>query len=314
MFPVKNKSTKLEIHYQCTPSENDDGFTAQKYIRVNNSPKRSSALVGILNAVIFTVNDLDIIYGRPSDRRRYLDILISQVNREYFRNLREYSKINTQRNHLLRLIRDQNASSSELEFWDEKLSLYGSNLINQRIQMVNKISSIGEPIHRNMSGSDETLDCLYRITTQNKSDTPSEVNQSTFKEKLKECLSKDIAQGSTSFGPHRDDLLIQINKLDANRYASRGQSRTAILSLKLAEAQFLKQSRSSSPLLLLDDVLSELDIIRQEKTVEKILNYEQCIVTSAESDSIPGSLLNNSTILEIKRGNITSATAKDDTY
>ena len=138
-----NKSTKLEIHYQCTPSENDDGFTAQKYIRVNNSPKRSSALIGILNAVIFTVNDLDIIYGRPSDRRRYLDILISQVNREYFRNLREYSKINTQRNHLLRLIRDQNASSSELEFWDEKLSLYGSNLINQRIKMVNKISSIG---------------------------------------------------------------------------------------------------------------------------------------------------------------------------
>ena len=310
----KDKSTKLEIHYQCTPSENDAGFTAQKYIRVNNSPKRSSALIGILNAVIFTVNDLDIVYGRPSDRRRYLDILISQVDREYFKVLREYSKITTQRNHLLRLIRDQNASPSELEFWDEKLSLHGSTLINQRIKMVDEISSIAEQIHRHMSGSNETLDCLYQITTQNRTDTLLEVDSRTFKEKLKECLPRDIAQGSTSFGPHRDDLLIRINKLDANRYASRGQSRTAILSLKLAEAQFLQESRSSSPLLLLDDVLSELDIIRQEKIAETIQNYEQCIVTSAESESVPRSLFKNSTILEVNHGIMTTETVGKDPY
>ena len=305
----KYKSTKLEIHYQCTPSENEAGFTAQKYIRVNNSPKRSSALVGILNAVIFTVNDLDVVYGRPSDRRRYLDILISQVDKEYFKNLREYSKITTQRNHLLRLIRDRNASSSELEFWDEKLSLFGTTLINQRIQMVNKISSIAEQIHRHMSSSNETLNCLYQITTQSRTDTLLEVDSRIFKEKLKECLTRDIAQGSTSFGPHRDDLLIRINGLDANRYASRGQSRTAILSLKFAEAQFLQESRLSSPLLLLDDVLSELDAARQEKIAETIQNYEQCIVTSVESESVPRSLFKNSTVLEINHGTMISNSA-----
>ena len=119
-------------------------------------------------------------------------------------------------------------------------------------------------------------------------------------------MTRDIAQGSTSFGPHRDDLLIRINGLDANRYASRGQSRTAILSLKFAEAQFLQESRLSSPLLLLDDVLSELDAARQEKIAETIQNYEQCIVTSVESESVPRSLFKNSTVLEINHGTMIS--------
>ncbi len=175
--------------------------------------------------------------------------------------------------------------------------------------MVNKISSIAEQIHRHMSSSNETLNCLYQITTQSRTDTLLEVDSRIFKEKLKECLTRDIAQGSTSFGPHRDDLLIRINGLDANRYASRGQSRTAILSLKFAEAQFLQESRLSSPLLLLDDVLSELDVARQEKIAETIQNYEQCIVTSVESESVPRSLFKNSTVLEINHGTMISNSA-----
>ena len=299
-----NDSTKLEIHYQCTRSDNSDGFTAQKYIRVNNSPKKSSDLIGILNAVIFTVNDLDIIYGRPSDRRKYLDILISQVDKEYLKFLREYSKITTQRNHLLKLKRNQHISPAEMEFWDDKLSLYGSYLINKRIEMVKKLTEISEPIHRDMSGINETLDCIYQIKTQKESLKCKKINQKTFKETLKQSLSRDIALGSTTFGPHRDDLIIRINKSDANRYASRGQSRTAILSLKLAEAQFLKESRLSSPVLLLDDILSELDFVRREKIVETIRHYEQCIITSAEPDSIPSSLFENSNTYRINQGAI----------
>ena len=115
-------SENLEIHYRCQSSENLHGFTAQKFIRINGTPRRSSELVGIVNAVLFSVSDLDLIYGSPSIRRRYLDILLSQIDREYLKSIQQYQKANTQRNHLLKLIREGVASIEELKYWDELIA------------------------------------------------------------------------------------------------------------------------------------------------------------------------------------------------
>jgi len=293
-------SENLEIHYRCQSSENSHGFTAQKFIRINGTPKRSSELVGIVNAVLFSVSDLDLIYGSPSVRRRYLDILLSQIDQKYLKSIQQYQKANTQRNHLLKLIRENAASNEELKYWDELLAKNAVLLTRKRKTAIKTLEESSLPFHRSMASSSETLTMHYLSPA----DFSKDISIENFIHKLEESRKKDIAQGSTNIGPHRDDLLFKINDMDASKYASRGQSRTAILALKMAESEFLYHQRKTKPVLLLDDVMSELDQERREQIVDHIGDHDQVIVTTAEPSNIPNSFTNESNRLQIINGSV----------
>ena len=295
-------SNKIEIHYRCLFSENKDGFATQKYIRINGSPKRSSDLIGTLNAVLFTVDDLDIVFGNPSVRRRYLDILISQIDKHYLDALKSYQESNRHRNHLLRSIREGVSSQDELHFWDDQLALHGCEIIKTRMEVVNRLSELLKPFHMQFDTAKESLQLLYRPTIPIDEESPS---SSSIVLALEKSRPKDIAQGSTSVGPHRDDMSVLINQNDASRYASRGQARTAVLALKLAESTYLKERRGSEPLLLLDDLLSELDGTRRRQIMEHVTQYQQCIVTAAELDSVPNLFVSAANTLIVDNGRIT---------
>lgn len=293
-------SENLEIHYRCQSSENVHGFTAQKFIRINGTPKKSSELVGIVNAVLFSVGDLDLIYGSPSIRRRYLDILLSQIDRNYLTSIQEYQKANTQRNHLLRLIRDGASSKEELAYWDQLLAKNAVILTEKRKTAIETLEKSSLPFHNSMANNSETLTIHYLTSA----DFSKGISIENFINELEQSRKKDISQGSTSIGPHRDDILFKINEMDSSKYASRGQSRTAILALKMAESEFLYHQRNTKPLLLLDDVMSELDQERRGLVADHIKEHDQVIVTTAEPSNLPDSFISDSNRLEIVNGSI----------
>ena len=172
------------------------------------------------------------------------------------------------------------------------------------MKVVDRLSGLLKPFHMQLDTAKESLQLLYRPTISGEEET---LNPSSILLALEKCRAKDIAQGSTSVGPQRDDMSILINQNDASRYASRGQARTAVLALKLAESTYLKERRGSEPLLLLDDLLSELDATRRRQIMEHITQYQQCIVTSAEVDSVPNQFVSVANNLLVDNGRITSA-------
>ena len=301
----EESSNKLEIHYQCQPADNPDKFTAQKFVKINNSPKRSMDLVGILNAVLFTVGDLNIIYGSPSIRRRYLDILLCQINRDYLKSLQLYQKSNTQRNHLLRNIKKGISSPIELEFWDDQLSKLGAHIVKERSDAVSILSRHAGQLHLDMSDQKEEMQIAY-TPSGNIDKEGGIINlEDSLKSSLKASQAKDIAMTTTSVGPHRDDMKILISGREASRFASRGQSRTAVLALRLSEAKYLEQRRREKPVLLLDDVFSELDEKRRSLIMDHTAEYEQCIITTADSPSDTDLFPKTSNKLIINNNNIT---------
>lgn len=280
-----------------------EGVSVQKLIRVNGVPRRASELVGQVNAVMFSAQDLELVYGPPAVRRRYLDILISQLDRQYLRALQRYQRVITQRNHLLRAIREAGARLNELDVWDDALVSAGAYLITQRWCTVETLSKLASQIHRELTG-DEDLELLYRpglpITTGG---FQGGVDQD-LRKAIHAQRQREIAQGVTVSGPHRDDLQLLIGGMDAAPYASRGQSRTAVLAMRLAEAQHLLDQRRHQPILLLDDVLSELDARRRAHVLARVGQYEQCLITATGVESIEPAYLSRMARYAVRRGRI----------
>ena len=278
--------------------------TFHKSFRVNGVGRRASTVVGILNAVMFRAEDLELVYGTPSVRRRYLDILISQLDDRYLRSLQRYQKILAQRNHLLKRIRQRSASSDELQFWDVELVAEGAFIIEQRANALSSLNAIAAPLHSELGGVDDRLELVYRPSV----DMPPEISVDIAAEILTEGLTeerdREIAQGFTTLGPHRDDVEPQIDGMEASAYASRGQVRTIVLAMKLAEAEHLKIRRGQEPVLLLDDVLSELDANRRALILDKASLYQQCFITTAESDIIGPERLSRMNRFDVAIGSV----------
>ena len=289
-------SLRLQVDFQSSltdssktePTGEDDGFsndnsiTVQKYFRVNGAPRRASGLIGQLNAVMFSADDLDLIYGSPSVRRRYLDILISQLDHDYLRSLQRYQRIVQQRNHLLKSLRMGSSMPSELEFWDEELVREGSRIMAQRIKTVDRLSEVASPIHWQLSGEGEAMGVVYRPNVVIRVDPSAESLAQDMRDAIEDRRQRETAQGVTVSGPHRDDLQILVDGLDVAAYASRGQARTAVLAMKLAEADYLKEQRGHEPVILLDDVLSELDAGRRAQVLERLVAYQQTFITTTD--------------------------------
>ena len=244
----------------------------QKRIRLNQQPRRSLDALGQLNCVLFTPVDVELITGSPAQRRRYLDIMLCQVDPHYVRVLSRYQRVLTQRNALLRQLRDRRLLPDQLGYWTEQVVALGSELIVGRGQAVTTLNSSLAAIHPRLVDDRSSLGIVYRSSV---TDLPSALAEESgavactddvrsavavqFAAQLDAQQERERRQGMTVVGPHRDDLAFTVDGMDLNRFGSRGQQRTAALAVKLAEAAVMEQRTGERPVLLLDDVLSELD-------------------------------------------------------
>ncbi|MCR5846979.1 MAG: DNA replication/repair protein RecF [Lachnospiraceae bacterium] len=264
----KEEDIRIDIHLRKSKS---------KVIALNlEKLKKTSELIGILNVVLFSPEDLNIIKGGPSYRRTFIDMQICRLDSSYVFNLSNYNKIIDQRNKLLKDIYFQPALKETLFIWDSQLQSYGSQVIKKRREFVNELNEIVKEIHYKLTNQKEFLDIKYEPDTL----------EDEIENTLKQNAERDLRSKATSAGPHRDDYVININGMDARKYGSQGQQRTAALSLKLAEIEIIKRNTKDNPIFLLDDVLSELDSNRQNMLLDSISNIQTIITCTGLDDFI----------------------------
>ena len=306
---------RVYIGYQCVPASESrpalqgrqHSFGVRKQIRVSRIKRTAAELVGLVNIVLFTAQDIDLVQGPPSLRRRYLDILISQVDRSYFKSLQRYQRVLQQRNRLLRLLQERRAGTEELTFWDEELVREGSWITERRSEAMATLSTLCREAHGELTGTAEDLLLEYRPKVSPGAGRASEETAGEFKAALEASRSREVGLGSTIVGPHRDDFSLLVNDVDMGTYASRGQARTLALTLRLAEAAYLASARGEGPIVLLDDVLSEMDSFRRSRVLDKAAQYEQLIITTTDPEIIQSSALSNVTYYEVEGGRVSPA-------
>ncbi len=321
------ESETLEVAYANYPRK-------QKIFKVNDVVTPHAKYLGQLITVLFHPKDLNLLYMEPSLRRKYINLLLSQTDREYLESLTNYTKILKQRNVLLDEISEKNVSESELDIWDERLADEGSKIIFKRIEAVEILSKNLHKNYKKISGGSENARALYSSSvtlaedvinptddaikpqeeaTKPEGETIDSANKAneddkkklvtsaeaaitiikkSFQKKLLLKRDKDIRFGNTSVGPHRDDIKLTLDDNPIEEFASRGESRTALIALKLAEIAYIEKKTKTSPLLLLDDVFSELDENRQKYLLEALKSC-QSIITSVD---VPKNLGNSEDI------------------
>ena len=294
LIKFNESQAMVELEYQ---KKDRDGkikieISNRKQISINGIKiKKLSELLGNINIVIFTPEDINILKDGPANRRRFLDMMIGQLRPNYVHNLNLYLKTLEQRNNYLRQIKEENKSQEMLEIWDEKLAEYGEIVYKYRANYVKKIIEKINSIHKKITDEKEELKIEYVSNCEEKEQ---------YLNLLKERRKLDIIKGFTTKGVHRDDFVIYINGKEVNIYGSQGQNRTVILSLKLSELQVVRDEIGEEPILLLDDFMSELDEKRRKNFLENIKDT-QVIITGTEKIEI--SKLNYN-LYNIKKGEI----------
>jgi len=257
-----------------------------KEILYNGHPLPSRDIVGSLNAILFSPEDLLLIKGAPALRRRFLDNEISQANPVYYRKLLNYNRMLGQRNNLLKKIREGKAGTDLLHPWDEQLASASAIITNKRLESVKKLTMLANLHHRKITGSRENLTVAYYLHGSNQ-DKVEDLN-SWYHEQLSRQRQQDIMSGSTNIGPHRDDLIFSVNGKNMRNFGSQGQQRTGVLALKLAELEFIKSETGEYPILLLDDVMSELDAGRRSELLLFIRERIQTFITASDEQYFNG--------------------------
>ncbi len=257
----------------------------KKEIISNHYAIKPRELIGLLNVVLFSPEDLMLIKGMPAMRRRFLDIEISQANPNYYQQLLKYNRIVSQRNNLLKKIRENKDKPDMLDAWDEQLAVAASKIVSKRQEAVKKLAMLANLMHRKITASKENLTLVYHKHEIYETEAEGLVKE--YKDKLVQFRQNDIWRGSTSVGPHKDDLVLTVNGINLRTFGSQGQQRTGVLSLKLAELEFIKSETGEYPILLLDDVMSELDAMRREHLLAFIKDRVQTIITATEEKYFP---------------------------
>ncbi len=289
------KEKKVELIYEKNIGK------GRKTVKINGAKKASSALLDAVKCIFFSPEEIDMFFGFPSSRRRHFNVFISQTDGDYRRHLIKYSKVLDQRNSLLRLIREGLAKEKDLEVWDGKLAEHGSSIIKKRKQALQEINKNLAEDYGAIAGSTDTLKLGY-LPSQ-KSGSKEEDAWGSFLQALLASRKKDVLSGVTNVGPHRDDFQFILNERSLVDFASRGEFRSAILALKMSEAKVLKSKTGTTPILLLDDVFSELDEQRR-KCLAKNFSGQQTIVTTTDLDHIDKSLAKNASIYKIENGKL----------
>jgi DNA replication and repair protein RecF len=280
-------------------------------------------LLGQINVVLFTPDDIELVAGSPMLRRHYVDVTLCQIDSRYCYALGQYRKVLTQRNSLLRRIQDGLARRDELSFWDDQLVEYGALVTVRRHQLLRRLEMRGDPLHRDLTGGRDTLRVLYRPSAlMSLTDRPTDrvvieatrlvlqdqldlaATAATFRTRLTQRVAAEVARGVTLVGPHRDDFQLLAGALDLHTYGSRGQQRTAALALKLAETEAMREVTGEWPVLLLDDVMSELDAPRRAYVAERMAQHEQTLATATDWSDFSPALQAQAQRLRVQHGTV----------
>ena len=265
-----------------------------KGVAINKMPiRRAIELFGIVNIVFFSPEDLNIIKNGPSERRKFIDLELSQLDKVYLSDLTNYNRIINQRNKLLKDVYDRKDLMETLDIWDLQLVNYGKKIIDRRNQFIVELNEIVGKVHEQLTGGKEHLQIYYE---------PS-VSSMDFETNLIKNREKDIKMKSTSVGPHRDDICFMADGLDIRKFGSQGQQRTAALSLKLSEIEIVKKVINDTPILLLDDVLSELDKHRQNYLLDSISDI-QTLITCTGLDDFVNNRFHINKIMHVDNGKV----------
>ncbi|WP_297435431.1 DNA replication/repair protein RecF [uncultured Clostridium sp.] len=266
----------------------------KKAISINSiKVSKISELVGIFNVVMFSPEDLKIVKESPGVRRKFIDMELCQLNTKYYYNLVQYNKVLLQRNTILK---QRDVDESMLDIYDIQLAGFGKFIINSRLEYLKKLNSYSENIHRDITSGKEFIEFKYISTVKNLDSV-----EDSIVEQLKSLRKRDIEKRMTSVGPHRDDFSILINAMDSKIYGSQGQQRTAVLTIKFASLEIIKELTGEYPVLLLDDVLSELDFKRKSYILKSIQEI-QSIITCTGIEDLTSYLDNKSRVFKVKDG------------
>ncbi len=306
----KNNKYLIELGYEAA--------SKRKVIKINGKKERSDYLLSIFPVIYFIPEDLLLIKGSPSQRRNFLDIEICRINLIYREDLRNYKRVLAQRNKLLKTAKIVKGFNEQLSLWNEQLVHFGSRLILERIKTVEKLNLLSRLAYRRIApDSGEELN-LYYSSSLAPALTSSNINLSSlkdlFKEKLKSLEEEEIERGTTLIGPHRDDLTILLSQRNARRFSSQGQQRSAVLALKIAEIELFRSEKNKEPLLLLDDVFSELDRKRCELFLDSCHLLGQTLITVTDPALLPSIKEGKNSIFTIKKGHISRQNGKNFIY
>ena len=278
--------------------------TQRKRFKVNSVSRRALDLIGQMRVVLFAPTDLNLVAGSPDERRRFLDRALCQVQSRYCQAILKYRKIVTQRSALLKRIRENQEDPRMLEYLDDQLTSLATMIIFERQRMVASLNEQAQHFQEKISGGREQLQIVYRPSfTVNPAWSPLQAPQH-YREQLRLARKKEIMQGVCLLGPHRDDLEFIVNGANMLSYGSRGQQRTVALSTKLAELEYMKASTGDEPVLLLDDVFSELDVHRRKDLLRLVLEHQQVLLTATDLTSFPPEILAKAHVYHVLNGEV----------
>ncbi len=302
-----------------------EGNSVRKDIRFNGAKKRAMDVIGKLTTVMFLPEDIELVTGAPAIRRRYLDSTLCQINPHYCTALSRYNKVLTQRNALLKELYKRNGNLDQLLYWDEQLAHDGATLVVNRHNAVIDLDTVARQRHRELSSGREGLRLHYapsfdpykrpqpdyqlpllmeEIASYSSAAPPVKEVRETFMAYLQEVRRDEINRGVTLVGPHRDDFHFLVDGIDMTLYGSRGQQRTAALSTKLAEVTMMQQSTGETPVLLLDDVMSELDAHRRQQVISIVEQGGQAILTTTDWEDYPADFRQRTALYSVEMGRL----------
>jgi DNA replication and repair protein RecF len=318
----RKKDTDHHLEIRIIKDTNSNGNNSiRKEVLLDGSQQKINSVIGTFNAVLFLPHMLQIVTGAPQLRRHYLNLTLAQVDPAYTESLSEYNKALTQRNALLKQLNERSGDVDQLSYWDEKITQAGAYIIHARIQAIRDLGYIAAPIHQDLTRGEEILRLNYLPSFDPAASPPGQIElplenaldrsgvelkdiQDGYREKLLSSRSEDIYRGVTSRGPHRDEMRYLSNGIDLGNFGSRGQLRTAMLAIKLAEVNWLNEKNGDWPVLLLDEVLAELDDTRRQDLLDRLVKTEQSLLTTTDLDLFSDEFKKSATQWEIKNGGL----------
>jgi DNA replication and repair protein RecF len=319
-YETRGAAHRLEVRLILEPT-GVNGQRLRKEALLDGVKQPLSNIIGQFNAVIFVPQMSAVIEGSPEERRRYLNLALAQVIPGYAQNLSNYGQALTQRNALLKLLSERGGDASQLEYWDETIASSGAQIIAWRIGAVQEMEVLARLAHDHMTRGSESLRLVYepaydplpkpqgqislRLDTHlDRSALEVETIHAGFVAALRAARAEEIARGITTLGPHRDDLRFLANGLDLGDYGSRGQVRTALLALKMAEVNWMKEKKGESPVLLLDEVMAELDLNRRADLLSYLEGIDQTLLTTTDLHLFSPEFVARAEVWRVESGSI----------
>ncbi len=318
-----DRALHIDMVLLLEPAKTEDGWRFRKQVKVNGAVVRVTDLIGQIAVVMFLPDDVDIVGGGPANRRRYLDNALSQVDVEYARALDLYTDVVAQRNALLKQLAETGGDVDQLIYWDEQLASAGTTITLRRQSMIAELEQLAERLHRDLTRERHILRLRYQpafnadlpigpvyqpslnlnLPTQSPEATFEQAKQSFLKQ-LEARRQEELARGTTLIGPHRDELRFIADEIDLGTFGSRGQQRTAVLALKLAEVHWMRAQINEWPILLLDEVLAELDAHRRGFLLNQINGANQSILTATDPEMFTAEFRAQAKMVRVTRGRI----------